>query len=235
MEKSTGTLFVVATPIGNLEDITLRALRVLAEVDLIAAEDTRITRKLLSRYGISTPLTSYHRHSSPAKMESIIRQLQAGKNIALVSDAGMPGVSDPGSELVRRCVEAGIPLVPIPGASAVTTALAVSGLQTQEFVFIGFLPRSKAKLRRALDALAQDPRTLVIFESPHRILKTLTAINEIFGDRPLAVMRELTKKFEEIYRGTAAEALAHFSQQPPRGEFTLVVAGNGEQGTGNRE
>jgi 16S rRNA (cytidine1402-2'-O)-methyltransferase len=215
-------LYIVATPIGNLEDITWRALRILQEVDLIAAEDTRKTKRLLTRYGIKTPLTSYHEYTKKAKLTHLLNQLDE-KDIALVSEAGMPGISDPGYELVIRALERGFSIVPIPGPSAVTTALAVSGLPTQNFLYLGFLPRKKGERRRLLEKIASLPYTIVIFESPHRLLKSLNDLEEILGDRRIAVARELTKIHEEIFRGRISQARQRFAQ--PKGEFTLVIEG----------
>ena len=216
------TLYVVATPIGNLEDITLRALRVLKEVDLIAAEDTRKTRKLLSRYDIKTPLTSYHEGNERTKLAYLLNQLKE-EDIALVSEAGMPGLSDPGYELIRAAIEQNIPVVPIPGPSAILTALAISGLPTSQFSYLGFLPRKKGERRRLLESLANESRTLVAFESPHRLLVTLKNLAETFGDRKIVICRELTKFHEEVFRGKIIEAINHFPE--PRGEFTLVIEG----------
>ena len=219
------TLYVVATPIGNLEDITLRALRVLREVALIAAEDTRTARKLLARYDIHTPLTSFFDHSKLQKLDYLLQTL-AEKDVALISEAGMPGLSDPGYELIQAAIACGIPVVPIPGPSAITTALAVSGLHSDQFVYLGFLPRRPAERRRLLTAIAAEPRTLVAFEAPHRLVNCLSDLAAILGEqRRLAVCRELTKTFEEVRRETVAEALVHFQTTEPRGEFTLVIAG----------
>ncbi len=219
-----GSLYLVATPIGNLEDITLRALRVLREVELVAAEDTRHTRTLLARYEIETSVTSYFEHNKLTKLDQILGALETG-DVALVSDAGMPGLSDPGYELVRACLERGVPVVPVPGPSAVVTALVASGLPTDRFLYLGFLPR-RAQTRRALLAsVASEPVTCVFFEAPHRLLATLADLCAALGDRPVAVARELTKVHEEIWRGTLEEARAHFEASPPRGEFTLVVGG----------
>lgn len=215
-----GTLYIVGTPIGNLEDISLRGLRVLGEVSLIAAEDTRKTRRLLSRYEIKTPLTSYHEHNKTSKLAGLLERLEK-EDIALVSEAGMPGLSDPGFELIGAAVERGIDVVPIPGPSAVVTALVVSGLSTHEFTYVGFLPRRKGERRRRLATLVSEPRTIVAFEAPHRIPATLKDIAELMGERRLVVCRELTKLHEEVFRGTASEALQRF--QEPRGEFTLVI------------
>jgi 16S rRNA (cytidine1402-2'-O)-methyltransferase len=219
-----GTLYLVATPIGNLEDITLRALRVLREVGLVAAEDTRHTRKLLARYEISTPVTSYYEHNKLTKLDRILDALKAG-DVALVSDAGMPGLSDPGYELVRACLERDVSVVPVPGPSAVVTALVVSGLPTDQFLYLGFLPRKAGARRTLLASVADERATLVCFEAPHRLLATLADLGVALGNRPVAVARELTKLHEEIWRGTLEEALAHFRTNPPRGEFTLVVGG----------
>jgi len=221
----TGVLYLCATPIGNLEDITLRVLRVLREVALIAAEDTRQTRKLLNHYKINTPLTSYHRHSATAKEDRLLAELLAGRDVALVSDAGMPGISDPGEQLVVRVVEEGIRVVPVPGPSAVTTALVVSGLPTNRFVFEGFLPRQGKARRQRLADLAKESRTMVFYEAPHRLLATLTDLHALMGNRQVAVVREVTKLHEEVLRCSLAEAAAHFTAQAPRGELTLVVAG----------
>ncbi|MGQ5712303.1 16S rRNA (cytidine(1402)-2'-O)-methyltransferase [Desulforudis sp. DRI-14] len=223
-DQRPGTLYLCATPIGNLEDVTLRALRVLKEVDLIAAEDTRQTQKLLQRYGIRTRLISYHAHNQDRRAGEIWAALEARKSVAVVSDAGLPGISDPGALLVAGAVERGIPLVVVPGASAPVTALVASGLRTDRFVFEGFLPRKGRK--KLLEELALERRTLVFFESPNRVLKTLEELREVFGERRAAVARELTKLHEEVFRGTLSAALEHFRANPPRGEFTLVVEGN---------
>jgi 16S rRNA (cytidine1402-2'-O)-methyltransferase len=215
-------LYVVATPIGNQEDITLRALRVLREVGLIAAEDTRKTRQLLSTYGIGTPLTSYHEHNKRAKLPYLLSRLEK-EDIALVSEAGMPGLSDPGYELIRAAVQAGIPVIPVPGPSVVTTALVVSGLPSDQFIYLGFLPRKQGARKRLLESIAPEPRTIVAFEAPHRLRDTLSDILQILGDRQIAVCRELTKVYEEVFRGKTSEAIAYF--QEPRGEFTLVIEG----------
>jgi len=219
-----GTLYIVGTPIGNLEDISLRALRTLREVDLIAAEDTRRTRKLLARYGIGTPLTSYHEHNKLVKLGFLLETLRE-KDVALVSEAGMPGLSDPGYELVRAAIEAHIPVVPIPGPSALVTALVVSGLPTDSFLYLGFLPRRKAERRCLLTSVAEERRTIVAFEAPHRLLASLNDIREVLGNRRIAVARELTKAFEEVIRGNIDDAIQRFSEARPRGEFTLVIEG----------
>jgi 16S rRNA (cytidine1402-2'-O)-methyltransferase len=225
--KVMGTLYLVATPIGNLEDITARALRVLRTVSLIAAEDTRHTRGLLTHFDIHTPLTSYFEHNKLSKLESILAALETG-DVALVSDAGMPALSDPGYELVRAALEAGHRISPVPGPSALTAALAASGLPTDAFVYVGFLPRKDGERRRLLESLRAEPRTLVAFESPHRLLDTLDAVQATLGDRRLAVARELTKLFEEIYRGPVSQARAHFGAKGVAGEITLVIAGAAE-------
>ena len=217
-----GVLYIVATPIGNLEDITLRALRVLKSVGLIAAEDTRTTRKLLNRYEIKTSLTSYHEHNRAAKIPVLIQALET-KDVALVSEAGTPEISDPGYELVLEAIKAGVPVVPIPGASAVISSLVVSGLAPDGFLFLGFLPRRKVGRRRLLESLKNQGRTTLAFEAPHRLRNTLTDMMEVLGDRRVAVCRELTKLHEEVFRGTVSQALDHFNE--PRGEFTLVIDG----------
>ncbi|MGQ9684282.1 MAG: 16S rRNA (cytidine(1402)-2'-O)-methyltransferase [Anaerolineae bacterium] len=219
-----GTLFVVATPIGNLEDITLRALRTLREVRVIAAEDTRTARKLLNRYDIHTPATSYYEHNRALKVPHLLGELEQG-DVALISEAGMPGVSDPGQALIRAAIEAGHPVVPIPGPSAVTAAVAVSGLDADRFLFLGFLPRRPAERRALLQSVAPLPYTLVFFEAPHRILAGLADVERILGDRAAACAQELTKLFERVQRGTLSEIRAALEAGDRRGEFTIVVAG----------
>ncbi|MBI5701441.1 16S rRNA (cytidine(1402)-2'-O)-methyltransferase [Candidatus Saganbacteria bacterium] len=220
-----GTLYIVATPIGNLEDITFRAVRLLSEVDLIAAEDTRKTKILLDRYNINKPLTSYHKFNIRTKTSHIIGLLNEGKNIALVSDAGSPGISDPGFELIRESVNQGINVVPIPGPSAVITALSVSGLNTDKFIFLGFLPRKPGKQRKIFTGLINFDGTIIIYESPFRAVKTLKEILNIFGDRNVVVARELTKKFEEVVRGKISHVLGHFTAKDVRGEVTVLIEG----------
>ena len=215
-------LYVIATPIGNLEDISLRALRLLREVKLIAAEDTRTTRRLLTAYDIKTPLTSYHEHSNRAKLDYLLDYLKT-EDLALVSEAGMPGLSDPGYELIVSAIERGISVVPVPGASAVITALVVSGLPTDQFVYVGFLPRRKGQRQRLLNSIAEERRTIVAFETRHRLTEVLNEIEEILGDRRLCVCRELTKVHEEIFWGRVSQAREHFAE--PRGEFSLVIEG----------
>jgi 16S rRNA (cytidine1402-2'-O)-methyltransferase len=217
-------LYVVATPIGNLEDITLRALRILREVKLIAAEDTRKTRRLLTHYDIKTPMTSYYEHNKLTKLDYILDQLKES-DVALVSEAGMPGISDPGYELIAAASRQQIRVVPIPGASAITTALAVSGLPTDRFTFIGFLPNKTAARCKALEAIVNEPGTIIALEAPHRLTAALEDILKTLGDRRIAICREMTKLHEEIFRGKVSEAIKHFTS--PRGEFTLVIEGKG--------
>ncbi len=219
-----GTLYLVSTPIGNLEDITLRALRILKEVDLIAAEDTRQTRRLLTHYDIHTPLTSYFEGTSSAKCDKLVTRMKAGETIALVSDAGTPIISDPGYPLLLGCIDAGILIVPIPGASAVITAASVSGLPLHNFAFEGFLSPKSGKRKRQLSVLTDEERTLIFFESPYRVCRFLEDVLEVMGDREIVVTRELTKRFEEIFRGNVNEALQRFRDTEPRGEFTIVIA-----------
>lgn len=225
-----GTLYVVATPIGNLEDITLRALRVLKEVDLIAAEDTRHTKKLLSHYGILTPLTSYYDQIEVRKAPALIAKLQSGNSIALVSDAGTPGISDPGYRLVKGAIEAGIQVVPIPGASMLTALLSIGGLPTDRFVFEGFLPAKKGQRQKALQRLKEEDRTLVLFESPQRLADLLADLEQICGDRQIVIGRELTKMFEEVLRGTVSELRAVLQTREIKGEVALLVAGRSAEG-----
>ena len=220
-------LYVVATPIGNLEDISLRALRVLREVKLIAAEDTRKTRRLLTAYNIKTPTTSYYEHNKQTKLDYILDCLRDG-DIALVSEAGMPGISDPGYELIVAASQRGIAVVPVPGPSAITTALAISGLPTDSFTYIGFLPRKANARRRLLESTADETGTIIALESPHRLLAAMNDILLTLGDRRIAVCRELTKLYEEVFRGTVSGAIKHFAE--PRGEFTLVIEGKGAKG-----
>ncbi|NJK79194.1 MAG: 16S rRNA (cytidine(1402)-2'-O)-methyltransferase [Chloroflexaceae bacterium] len=219
-----GTLYVVSTPIGNLEDITLRALRVLREASLIAAEDTRHTRRLLQRYDIATPCISYHEHNKLMRLDDILTALITG-DVALVSDAGTPALSDPGYELVRTCIAAGFAVVPVPGASAPLAALVASGLPTDRFLYLGFLPRRSSERRTALAAVAALAATLVCFEAPHRVVDTLEDMLAVFGDRQMTAARELTKLHESWQRGPISAVLAHFQDERPRGEFTLVIEG----------
>ena len=226
------TLYVVPTPIGNLEDITLRALRVLGEVGLVAAEDTRVTRKLLSRHSIRAPLTSFHEHNKTRKLPELLRRL-SDEDIALVSDAGSPAINDPGQELIAAAAEAGFEVVALPGASAVTTALVASGVPSNGFVFLGYLPRGKSERAALLSELAAEPRTLVAFETPHRLADSLTDIHAALGDRRIAVCREMTKLHEEIFRGAISGAIDRFTH--PRGEFTLVIEGSPKAPAANPE
>lgn len=224
-KKNPGKLYVCATPIGNLEDITLRVLRILKEVDLIAAEDTRRTRGLLTYYSIKTSLTSYHEYNEIRKGRELIGKLKAGQDVALVSESGMPAISDPGFRLVRSCLEENIPVEVLPGPSAALTALVASGLATDRFVFEGFLSRKKGKRDKMLTLLADETRTIVLYESPHRIEQTLESINAVMGERRMVLARELTKKFEEFRRGTAGEILKSVRENPPKGEIVLVIEG----------
>lgn len=224
-DPKPGTLYLVGTPIGNLEDMTFRAVRILQTVDAIAAEDTRHTGKLLHHFQITTPQVSYHDHNRTTRTGELVERLQQGQAIALVSDAGMPGISDPGYELVKACADARIPVVPIPGCSAVISALIASGLPSDRFVFEGFLP-AKPKDRRAhLERLKSESRTLVFYEAPHRLRQTLQDLLIFGSDRPIVLARELTKLHEEFWRGTIANAIDHYRDRDPIGEFTLVVAG----------
>lgn len=223
--QDKGRLFLCATPIGNLKDITLRVLETLKEVDLIACEDTRQTRKLLNHFSIEKPVTSYFEHNKKYKGEKIIETLLAGKNVALVSDAGMPGVSDPGQELIQDCLKAGIEFTVLPGPVAAITGLVLSGLSTQRFAFEGFIPRTKKEKKAFFQRLISEERTLVFYEAPHRLLETLEVMEEVLGNRQMAACRELTKKFEEIVRGSIGEVYQFFKDKGIKGEFTLVVEG----------
>lgn len=217
-------LYIVPTPIGNLEDITLRALRVLREVALIAAEDTRTTRILLDAYNITTPLISYHEHNKLTRLDDIFHALESG-DVALVSDAGTPGISDPGYELVQAAIAHGVRIVPLPGANAATTVLVASGLPTDSYVFLGFPPRKTTFLRQFIEDVAAETRTMIFYESPHRINKTLAVLREILGNRPAVLGREITKIYEEILRGSLEDLIIHLVESPPRGEITLLVGG----------
>lgn len=226
-----GTLYIVATPIGNLEDITLRGLRILKEADLIAAEDTRHTRILLDHYGIRTSLTSYHEHNERAKAQELVGRLEKGANIALVSDAGTPAISDPGFRLVVTAIEAGVRVVPIPGASALTAVLSASGLPTDRFAFEGFLPAKQQQRRARLQALCRETKTLVFYEAPHRLRECLDDIREVLGDRETALAREVSKVHEEFLRGPVSQILRQIADRAIKGELTLVVAGWDQQAT----
>ncbi|MFP4413091.1 16S rRNA (cytidine(1402)-2'-O)-methyltransferase [Coleofasciculus sp.] len=221
-----GTLYVVGTPIGNLEDMTFRAIRILQTVDIIAAEDTRHTGKLLQHFQIKTNQISYHQHNRQQRLPELLNQLTAGKTIALVTDAGMPSISDPGYELVQGAIEAGITVIPIPGATAGITALSASGLPTDRFVFEGFLPASGQERQQRLEVLAAESRTLIFYESPYRLQQTLEDFATIFSpSRQIVLARELTKLHEQFWRGTIEDAIAYYSDREPKGEFTLVLAG----------
>jgi len=226
-----GTLYLVGTPIGNLEDISPRALRTLKQVHRIAAENPRRTQRLLARYGIATPMMRYtdaYDRRKQARMAAVLAALEAG-DVALVSEAGMPGLADPGFELLGAALEQGIPVVPVPGPTALTAALSVAGISGEQFIFLGFLPRGAGARRELLASVAGAPFTLVTYEAPHRLLDTLVDLDHLFGGRAMAAACELTKLYEETRRGTAAELLAHYRDHPPRGEFTLVVAGRPPQ------
>lgn len=224
-EKEQGSLYLVGTPIGNLEDMTFRAVRILKEAALIAAEDTRQTRKLLTHFDIQTRLVSYHEHNKEASGKELVRLMLEGQSVALVSDAGLPAISDPGYELVKAAVEEGIAVIPIPGANAALSALIVSGLPTERFLFAGFLPRDRKSMHEELGRLQSVEATLLFYESPHRISKTIDHMLEVWGNRQAALVRELTKRYEEVARGTLAEAQAFLQQNEPLGEYCLVVAG----------
>ncbi|MFQ5865478.1 MAG: 16S rRNA (cytidine(1402)-2'-O)-methyltransferase, partial [bacterium] len=225
-ELRAGTLYVVSTPIGNLKDITFRAIEVLSKVDLIAAEDTRHTRILLEHYKIKTPTTSYHEFNKEQKMPYLLGRLQSGEKLAVVSDAGTPGISDPAFKLVRECIEKQVSIETIPGATAFVPALILSGLPTDRFVFEGFLPQKKRQKR--IEELRNETRTLIFYESPHRISKTLKDLEQYFGQRQAALIREITKKFEEVHRGTLGDLISKLSQIKLKGEFVLVIAGKGK-------
>jgi 16S rRNA (cytidine1402-2'-O)-methyltransferase len=219
----TGTLYVVATPIGNLQDITFRAVETLKSVDLIAAEDTRHTKILLDRYAISKPMTSYFEHNQVKKTDYLLKELKDGKSIALVSDAGTPGISDPGYVIIRMCIDSGIPVVPIPGPSGVIAALTVSGKPTDKFTFEGFLSTKSGRRKNQLTKLRGEERTAVLYESPHRIEKLLADILKVYGDVEVVLVRELTKKFEEVRREKASSLIDHFKTNKPRGEFIIII------------
>jgi 16S rRNA (cytidine1402-2'-O)-methyltransferase len=218
-----GILYVVATPIGNLQDISFRAVETLKQANLIACEDTRHAGILLNAHGIRTPTTSYHSYSSRAKGARILEALREGRRVALISDAGLPGISDPGTALIQEAIDIGVPVTVVPGATAALAALVLSGFPTDRFVFEGFLPVKPGARRRRLEALREEPRTAILYESPHRLLKTLDGIEAVFGDVPLSVSRELTKHFEETRRGPVSEVRAHFERESPRGEFVVVL------------
>ena len=225
-----GTLYLCATPIGNLEDMTFRVIRTLKEVDLIAAEDTRNSIKLLNHFEIKTPMTSYHEYNKIEKGHKLVERLQEGMNIALITDAGTPGISDPGEELVKMCYEAGIEVTSLPAAAACITALTLSGLSTRRFAFEAFLPTDKKEHQEVLKELQEETRTMILYEAPHRLLKTLKELEEVFGsDRKLTVCRELTKKHETAFQTTFSEAIAHYEATEPRGECVLVIEGKSRE------
>ena len=224
-----GTLYLCATPIGNLEDITFRVLRILKEVDVIAAEDTRNSIKLLNHFEIHTPMTSYHEYNKFDKGRELVEQLRAGKNIALITDAGMPGISDPGEELVKMCAEAGITVTVLPGACACVTALTLSGLGTRRFAFEAFLPSDKKERQNVLEELKSETRTMIIYEAPHRLRKTLGELRDTLGNRRISVCRELTKKHETIFRTDLEAAIRHYEAEAPRGECVLVIEGRSRE------
>ena len=220
-----GKLFFCATPIGNLEDITYRVVRTLKEVDLIGAEDTRNSIKLLNHFDIKTPMTSYHEFNKYDKAKVLVQDMLQGKNIALITDAGTPGISDPGEELVRQCYEAGIEVTSLPGAAACITALTMSGQKTRRFVFEAFLPKDKKEKQQVLESLKNEVRTTIIYEAPHRLVKTLKELEKTIGNRPLTICRELTKKYEEAFQTTISEAIEYYDSKEPKGEYVLVIAG----------
>ena len=229
MTNSKGTLYLCATPIGNLEDMTFRAVRILKEVDVIAAEDTRNSVKLLNHFDIHTPMTSYHEFNKIDKGQYLVKRLLEGENIALITDAGMPGISDPGEELVRMCRDAGVPVTAVPGACACVTALTLSGLSTRRFCFEAFLPSDKKEKQEVLEELKDETRTIIIYEAPHRLVRTLKELLETLGDRRMTVLRELTKKHETAFTTTLSEAVAYYEVEAPRGECVLVLEGRSRQ------
>lgn len=224
-----GKLYLCATPIGNLEDMTYRVVRVLQEVDLIAAEDTRNSIKLLNHFEIKTPMTSYHEYNKIEKGQKLVEKMQAGMDLALITDAGTPGISDPGEELVKMCYEAGIEVTSLPGAAACITALTLSGLSTRRFAFEAFLPTDKKEKQEVLQELVNETRTIIMYEAPHRLLRTLRELFEVLGNRRITVCRELTKKHETAFQTTFSEAIAHYEVQEPKGECVLVIEGKSRQ------
>ena len=228
-------MYLVATPIGNLEDITLRALRILREADIIAAEDTRQTLKLLNHFGIRNTLVSYYEHNKAEKGNYLISRLLEGKNVALVSDAGTPGISDPGEDLVRLAVSKGIPVTMVPGPAAVIAGVVLSGLPSGRFVFEGFLPMNKRVRRERLGSISRETRTMVFYEAPHKLIHTLKDLRDLLGNRRIAIARELTKKFEEVWRTTLDEAIARYGNEPPKGEFVIILEGADERGLHEEE
>lgn len=224
-----GKLYLCATPIGNLEDITLRVLRTLKEADLIAAEDTRNSIKLLNHFQIKTPMTSYHEYNKIEKAYQLVEKIKAGQNVALITDAGTPGISDPGEELVRICQEAGVEVTSLPGAAACITALSMSGLSSRRFAFEAFLPKDKKERAFVLSALGQETRTIILYEAPHHLRKTLEELQEALGDRRLSICRELTKKYETVFSTTISGACSYYQEHEPRGEFVLVIEGKSQK------
>ena len=220
-----GKLYLCATPIGNLEDITYRVVRTLNEVDLIGAEDTRNSIKLLNHFDIKTPMTSYHEFNKYDKAKQLVEMMKEGKNIAIITDAGTPGISDPGEEVVRQCFEAGIQVTSLPGPAACITALTMSGQKTRRFVFEAFLPKDKKEKQQVLESLKNEVRTTIIYEAPHRLVKTLKELEKTIGNRPLTICRELTKKYEEAFQTTISEAIEYYDSREPKGEYVLVIAG----------
>ena len=221
-----GKLYLCATPIGNLEDMPVRAIRVMKEADIIAAEDTRNSVKLINHFEIDTPMTSYHEFNKYDKAKVLVEKMLAGQTVALVTDAGTPGISDPGEELVRQCVEAGIEVISVPGPAACINALIISGLPTRRFVFEAFLPTDKKEKAAVLEELKRETRTMILYEAPHRLVKTLNELCQILGeDRPVAVCKELTKKHEQVYRGTIESAIQYYTENEPKGEYVLVIKG----------
>lgn len=230
MEQNKGKLYLCATPIGNLEDMPVRGIRIMKEADLVAAEDTRNSIKIMNHFDIKTPMTSYHEHNKVEKAAVLVDKILAGKTIVLISDAGTPGISDPGEELVRQCVEAGIEVLSIPGPAACINALIVSGLPTRRFVFEAFLPSDKKERGYVLEELENETRTIIIYEAPHRLIKTLTELTGHLGDnRKVAVCKELTKKHETVYRSTLLEAVSYYENNEPRGEYVIVIEGKSRQ------
>ena len=224
-----GTLYLCATPIGNLEDMTFRAVRILKEVDLIAAEDTRNSIKLLNHFEIKTPMTSYHEYNKIEKGHKLVQMLLEGKNLALITDAGTPGISDPGEELVQMCYEAGVPVTSLPGAAACITALTLSGLSTRRFAFEAFLPSDKKERQQVLEELKNDTRTVICYEAPHRLVKTLKELLEALGNRRITICRELTKRHEEKLQMTLTDSLSYYEVNEPRGEYVLIIAGRSRE------
>ncbi len=225
----SGTLYLCATPIGNLEDITLRCIRILKEADLIAAEDTRNSIKLLNHFGIKTPMTSYHEYNKAGKGHKLVERLKAGEDVALITDAGTPGISDPGEDLVKLCREEGIPVTAVPGAAACITALTISGLPTRRFAFEAFLPADKKERQAVLKEMENESRTMVVYEAPHRLVRTLKNLKEVLGNRRIRICRELTKKHEDVFAATIEEAAAYYEQQEPRGECVIVIEGKSRE------